>query len=245
LICRVRHRLPIAVVDLVGTLDRSTVARAVVALRDCLAEAPTVLLADMSHLSVASGAALGPLIALVEDTRTWPQTAIGWCAASAAVRTLLSVYGTDRLPQLYPHVRAAMAVAVTVPVAPREALTLPAEAGAPATARGFVDRTCTQWKIPRVARLATLVASELVTNAVVHARTPSVLGLRLAGGSLHVSVRDGDPRPMHRPDPGASGAHDGDHGRGLLILDAMADEWGCLPTADGKVVWATIGLPPD
>jgi anti-sigma regulatory factor (Ser/Thr protein kinase) len=93
-----------------------------------------------------------------------------------------------------------------------------------------------------VAKLASLVASELVTNAVVHARTPSVMALRLANDTLHVSVRDNDPRPMFRPVPGLSGAHDGDHGRGLLILDAMADEWGTHPTADGKVVWATISV---
>jgi anti-sigma regulatory factor (Ser/Thr protein kinase) len=95
-----------------------------------------------------------------------------------------------------------------------------------------------------VAKLASLVASELVTNAVVHARTPSVMALRLANDTLHVSVRDNDPRPMFRPDPGLTGAHDGDHGRGLLILDAMADEWGTHPTADGKVVWATISVKP-
>ena len=121
------------------------------------------------------------------------------------------------------------------------------EPTAAAAARRFVRDTLQTWLISGATIAshglvddAVLLTSELVTNAVVHARTPSVMSLRLAGGVLAVTVRDGDPRPMYRPEPGATGAHDGDHGRGLLILDAMADAWGTLPTADGKVVWATM-----
>ena len=75
-----------------------------------------------------------------------------------------------------------------------------------------------------------------------HARTEIGLILRLADGTLSVAVRDGDPRPMYRPAPGAGGAPGDEHGRGLLVLDAMTDAWGSHPTADGKVVWATIGV---
>jgi anti-sigma regulatory factor (Ser/Thr protein kinase) len=107
-----------------------------------------------------------------------------------------------------------------------------------------VEATCQTWGIARVAKLAALIASELVTNAVVHARTRAVMVLRLTANALHISVRDQDPRPMYRPAPGASGANESDHGRGLLILEAMSDTWGCHPTADGKVVWATVSTSP-
>src|SRR5262249_39477451 len=141
-------------------------------------------------------------------------------------------------------VSAGLAAASRLPVAPRETIALGADANSPAVARYFVTQTCATWGVTRLAKLATLIASELVTNAVVHARTPSVMGLQLRPTALHIPVRDGDPRPMHRPIPGATGAHNRDHGRGLLILDAMADGWGCLSTATGKVVWATIDMPP-
>jgi hypothetical protein len=47
---------------------------------------------------------------------------------------------------------------------------------------------------------------------------------------------------MYRPDSNAAGTPTDEHGRGLLLLDAMADAWGSSPTADGKVVWANIGV---
>ena len=136
-----------------------------------------------------------------------------------------------------------MKVALALPVVPRRTIALAPDADAPAVARDFVTTTCDEWGLNRVAKLTTLIASELVTNAVIHARTPSVMALQRGDGELHVSVQDNDPRPMYRPAPGATGAHNGDHGRGLLILDAMADAWGTLPTASGKVVWATVDLP--
>jgi hypothetical protein len=35
-----------------------------------------------------------------------------------------------------------------------------------------------------------------------------------------------------------------DHGRGLLIVEAVASAWGSAPTPDGKVVWAAVRVPP-
>jgi hypothetical protein len=213
-------------------------------MRDCLAEAPTVLLVDVSHLVVASGVALHRIVSLVTEARVWPDARIGFCGNAAETSALLADYEPIDRPSVYVDVDAGVAAALEVPVATRTSLALRPNADAPGLARQYVVDTCTDWGVTRVAKLASLVASELVTNAVVHARTPLVMALRLANGTLHVSVRDNDPRPMFRPAPGLTGAHDGDHGRGLLILDAMADEWGCHPTADGKVVWAAISIGP-
>jgi hypothetical protein len=47
---------------------------------------------------------------------------------------------------------------------------------------------------------------------------------------------------VYRPAPDASGAPEDEHGRGLLLLDAMADAWGSSATGDGKVVWANVGI---
>jgi hypothetical protein len=240
LVCDVQRRSPIAIVSMYGTLDPTSAARCFVTLRDCIADAPTALLLDVGHVSMASGRAFDQLLALMRDARAWPGTRIGLCAASDRVEALFDSYDKGDRPDFYDDVDAGMAAAVSFPVSPRQTIALAPDANSPAIARDFVVQTCQAWGISRYAKLTTLVASELVTNAVVHARTALVMALQLNPDALTVSVRDDDPRPMYRPAPGVTGAHNGDHGRGLLILEAMADGWGCLPTATGKVVWATI-----
>ena len=239
LVCDVQRRSPIAVVALYGTLDQNSAVRAVVALRDCLADAPAAMLIDIGHLRIANEVSLRPVLGLFDEVRDWPRTHVGICAASPAN---VAMFG-DSAPTVYADVHAGMAAAHALPVTPRKTIALAPDADAPAVARDFVLSTCDDWGLRRVAKLATLIASELVTNAVIHARTPSIMTLQRDQRALHVSVQDNDPRPMYRPAPGATGAHNGDHGRGLLILDAMADCWGTLPTATGKVVWATVELP--
>jgi anti-sigma regulatory factor (Ser/Thr protein kinase) len=244
LVCHVQRRFPIAVVTMAGTLDQRSVVRAMVTLRDCLAEAPNALLVDVAHVVVASAAALRPIVTLAKDAQTWPDALVGLCGATANTRALSADLTSGPVPRFYPTVDAGLADALRTPMPRRDMLALAPDADAPARARAFVERVCKIWSVGKVAKLAALVASEMVTNAVIHAKTRAVMMLRLAGQTLHISVRDGDPRPMYRPVLGATGASDQDHGRGLLILDAMADRWGSHPTADGKVVWATISVPP-
>lgn len=244
LICRVHSRLPVAHVALYGTLDGTSAARMMVTLRDCLAEAPTLLIVDVAHLVVGLESALRPLVVLAREARTWPRAHVALCGAGpATVAMIAAAADGEEGPDMYPDVTSATLAARGLPVSPREVLSLAPAPEAPARSRQFTQDTCALWGIGRVAGIAELVASELVTNAVVHARTPFTVTLRLTDGRLHVAVRDGDPRPMLRPSPGASGGPDDEHGRGLLLLDAMADAWGCSPTADGKVVWATITVP--
>lgn len=243
LVCRVLSRLPVAHVALYGTLDTGSVVRMMVTLRDCLADAPAALIVDMQHVTVAGEAALRPMLALVAEARTWPAARVAICCATPAVSAMITAVGLEEGPDMYPDVTSASQAAHRMPVPPRDVLTLSPAPEAPSMSRQFTQETCARWGIGRVATLAELVASELVTNAVMHARTPMTVTLRLADNRLHVAVRDGDPRPMQRPTPGGSGGPQDEHGRGLLLLDAMADSWGCNPTADGKVVWASIAVP--
>ena len=82
---------------------------------------------------------------------------------------------------------------------------------------------------------ATVCASELVTNGVLHARTPLVFGVT-AGERLLVTVADqSDGRP-YTPDQDDERAS----GRGILLVDALADQWGIDDTVEGKTVWFTI-----
>ncbi|WP_181785949.1 ATP-binding protein [Streptomyces phytophilus] len=82
--------------------------------------------------------------------------------------------------------------------------------------------------------------SELVTNALVHG-TPRGRQLR-----VHVAVDDGAVRIEVHDASGASPylrhpAPTDDHGRGLQLVDALADEWGTRDRDGlGKLVWASF-----
>jgi anti-sigma regulatory factor (Ser/Thr protein kinase) len=82
--------------------------------------------------------------------------------------------------------------------------------------------------------LAELLTSELVTNALVHTDRDAVLTATVTPGGLRVEVRDFVARrPRLRPPD----ARDGTHGRGLFLVDCLADAWGVRPHGVGKAVW--------
>ena len=85
-----------------------------------------------------------------------------------------------------------------------------------------------------------MVVSELVSNAVDHARTPLTVAVSRGADGLTVSVGDRcDALPTLRAhDPFAA------RGRGLQMVDALARHWDCTPDVSGrgKTVWAEI--PP-
>ncbi|UTR77564.1 ATP-binding protein [Streptomyces cavourensis] len=88
-----------------------------------------------------------------------------------------------------------------------------------------------------------LLISELVTNAVVHTGCPAVLRMLFGGGggageagTVRVEVADASdcpPRPRH-----AEGEDTG--GRGLELVDGLADRWGWQPEGAGKRIWCEV-----
>ena len=115
---------------------------------------------------------------------------------------------------------------------------LPAEPTSPAAARRFVMDTLTGWGLRELADPAALLVSELVTNALVHGRSPVRVELSRKERVLHVEVTDlvgGWPtRRHHGPDATT--------GRGLALVEALASAWGVASRADGKSVWFQLRL---
>ena len=112
----------------------------------------------------------------------------------------------------------------------------PTVASVPA-ARHFVGRTLREWRCSEdVASVAMLLASEVVTNAIVHARTNAFVRVQLVDGVLRVEVHDATRQlPTPRPyDPHA------ESGRGLMLVDAYSSVWGTSAAGDGKVVWFEV-----
>jgi anti-sigma regulatory factor (Ser/Thr protein kinase) len=86
---------------------------------------------------------------------------------------------------------------------------------------------------------AVLVLSELVTNAVLHAGGAHRILVACSAGWIHISVHDHRAGPIHtRHDDAAV------DGRGLRIVDRVAEDWGSRPVAGGKAVWALVPSGP-
>jgi anti-sigma regulatory factor (Ser/Thr protein kinase) len=133
----------------------------------------------------------------------------------------------------------------TEPRVPRHrpccAVTFRATPLAASAARAYVEATLESWELTALTENVTLVVSELVTNAVRYA--PDLLTLECfisADGRFVLQVADPS---TELPIPGQAGPFDV-HGRGLVIVEALADEWGAHLADDmgGKVVWAAFGV---
>ncbi|MFF6994424.1 ATP-binding protein [Streptomyces sp. NPDC008313] len=109
-----------------------------------------------------------------------------------------------------------------------------ADLRAVAEARKAMRELLRDWGEPGESDTAELLTSELVTNALIHTDHDAVLTATVSPHGLHVEVRDFvGRRPILRV-PDADG---GTHGRGLVLVQSLADAWGVRPHAVGKAVW--------
>lgn len=96
------------------------------------------------------------------------------------------------------------------------------------------------WGQPGLAADLALVTSELTTNALLHGSLWDRylrVEVQLTGAVLRIEVTD--PKGERRPEPRAA-ADDEQYGRGLHIVNALADRWGTCERVVGKTVWAEL-----
>ncbi|MBQ0986048.1 ATP-binding protein [Streptomyces sp. F63] len=109
-------------------------------------------------------------------------------------------------------------------------------------ARLHVETVLTEWKLGCLTDTASLVASELATNVVNHAKGVGEffdLSLRRRPAVLVLEVADSFQWKMpeqQKPGP------DDTSGRGLLIVDALSESWGVRPREVGKTVWVHLPI---
>jgi anti-sigma regulatory factor (Ser/Thr protein kinase) len=99
-------------------------------------------------------------------------------------------------------------------------------------ARQELATTCPRDAVDVIALLVT----ELVTNAILHARTPLLLTLEPKRGHVRICVEDhsSEPPTVKHYEPDAV------TGRGLALVEQLASSWGVDTTAAGKVVWCEV-----
>ncbi|NUS13918.1 MAG: SpoIIE family protein phosphatase, partial [Streptomyces sp.] len=113
-------------------------------------------------------------------------------------------------------------------------------------ARGEVRALLHDWSSPEQVESAVLLVSEAVTNVLVHTDGDAVLLAEVTGmpgtRRLHIDVADGSDDMPHRRSPGEMASS----GRGLLLMEELADAWGVDPRGDGKSTWFELyeKLPP-
>jgi anti-anti-sigma regulatory factor/anti-sigma regulatory factor (Ser/Thr protein kinase) len=233
------------VVAFSGSIDLFSASQVQRALLKDLSEQPYALICDLSDVHH-----LDPVCATVFATvanhpaSRWPATSFLLCGAQPPVAEVLGRLQVPHFLRLYPGVEEALAEVFARPPYLRDELLLAPTPTAAAAARAFVRDTCEYWQLAlrdgTLVDPAVLLAGELVTNAVVHARTEVRLRVELRGELLHLAVRDGSPRLLRLvtvPDPEAEG------GRGLWLVEQLAHAWGVNRHPDGgKVVWCTLTL---
>lgn len=95
------------------------------------------------------------------------------------------------------------------------------------------------WGLPELTDAAQLCVSELASNVVKHVGrgTPTTLSISMSGTHLRIEVRD--PATKALPTL-VSATGDAEAGRGMALVDALADRWGVQLLDDHKVTWCEI-----
>jgi anti-sigma regulatory factor (Ser/Thr protein kinase) len=118
---------------------------------------------------------------------------------------------------------------------------LDADLVSPRQAREFVTQTLAGWECTDASAIIDLLVSEIVANAVLHARTTAELSVQLLPTRVRVAVTDLDPaQPKRRPDDPLTST-----GRGIALIEKLSLAWGIERTPEGKRIWFETARPTD
>jgi ABC-type transporter Mla MlaB component len=223
-------------VTLLCVAGRLSIASAPVlrtAVRDAITGCPEVVLIDISAVEVVDDSTL---IALPMFARQGAAvgTAVMVLRPPAALLQLLEGLAMSHQVRIVGSRAEALAdVARQFRRAERSLTPVP---GATAQARRLLAACCARWRLGHLNDVAALIVTELVANAIRHARTGMTLSVTLQRHHMRIAVRDGSPAL-----PRLAMAEDAlEAGRGLLIVEGLAAAWGYADAPGGKVVWATL-----
>ena len=117
---------------------------------------------------------------------------------------------------------------------------LPAEPATASEARDHVRAVLAAWDVPVDADIAVLLASDMVTNAILHQVDGTItLVLTSSPGQLRMDVYG---TPVHLPPYGPL-PYEVANGRGLALVKTLADQWGWYVTPMGRAVYFTLEFP--
>jgi LuxR family maltose regulon positive regulatory protein len=230
------------VLTLAGRLDLGAAPQVQRAILKHLGEQPPAVICDLGQVEAIDPLCAGVFTSIRHPALGWPGTALVLCGTRPAVADLLVEHGVGDRLAMYASLDQALEHARVRPPWLREQLVLGPVPTAGRAGWAFVREVCGRWGLGGLADAAALLASELVSLAVVYARTALELRVELLGRWLRVAVHDQDPDLL-----GLLTAEDGaDQGLALLVVDQVATAWGVRQDeAGGKTAWCTLQLPQE
>ncbi|MFI7296779.1 ATP-binding protein [Streptomyces sp. NPDC050121] len=122
-------------------------------------------------------------------------------------------------------------------------LYIPQDPGAVTVCRRTLRLILTLHGLGHLADTAELLASELMSNAVLHTKGPGCLRIRFRDGVLQIGAWDADPEPPEPPS-GLEELGDAESGRGMALVRDCSDDWHWQPLSRmghrGKLVWCEL-----
>ena len=108
-----------------------------------------------------------------------------------------------------------------------------------ARARRFVEETLARWQCEDLLDTVKLLVSELVGNAVAYARSDVEVAVKLLPDRLRIEVADESADWLRR----RAAPGDAVSGRGIDVVETLAESWGVTPRRGGKAVWFELPRP--
>lgn len=229
--------LPIMTVR--GGLDAASSPALHHAAESCLENGPVALIMDLSAMTVLEDDAMAVFAEIIRIASWWPGTPVLLCAPSP-VHPGLRTLAAGVPPTVFGSVAGAWDALDAGRHGPLITEHLLPATGEARRARDLATEACLRWDLPHLVGHAALIASELVIDAVEHARTVMTLQLKLGWHYLYVAVAEGSTAPPAI----VRASRDGNGGNGLLGVESLAHQWGYVQRAGSKVVWAALPRSP-
>jgi hypothetical protein len=231
------------VLTLSGELSRRSAELAMCAVSKALADVGRVLV-DVSGLRLTWPPAVQLFPPILEETGGWPAARLVLFGADGTLADSLAALKVSETVPVAPDETTARQLLQQRPPAVARHLDLDKEPSSPRRARLFVKTACKDWQLDAICDDATLVASELVENAISDAGTSCRLSIRRDARGLTITVRDyqyrGLPLPLafdpagHRATDCSSSPPSARHGGSARPRTARACGLSCRSTGQGE-----------
>jgi hypothetical protein len=238
---RVRRGPDAWVLAVSGELSQRSAGLVSGAVSAALANSGRVLV-DVSGVRVSWPPAVGLFGSVLAGMGGWPGVRLVLFGADAALARSLAAQGVSATVPVAPDETTARQLLDRRPRVLARHLDLEQPRSATRRARTFVQAACADWQLDEIRDDirddATIVACELVDNAVRHAGPGYRLTLQYDVFGLTIAVRD--RRPDRLPQALPDGPGGPSHLSGLFLVAALSREWGVMPGQDEKTVWALL-----
>ncbi len=236
------------VVSVEGDLDRAGRDEFVTGLAALITQHHAVVL-DVAALVPSQSSTVHVFTEALARAGGWPGACLALVAPDPALASLLTASRVDQEVPVYGTVAEALTHLGERPPVVRESWRFEVDPHAPGHARARVRDVCRRWGLgAEVREAAEIVITELLTNAVEHATSASVVEVERHGDAFRMAVRDYDTGTTGHDVPAARTWQvpptSSPRGRGLAMVAAVSRSWGVLRHPDGKTVWAEMRARP-